>query len=423
MRIKKPAKRLQAMLKVCQGMKRCNGGFDIEVNADDGDTDMNGDPTKRKATGCGNILPRYRIENGYEVLIEFPEEADAMLEGSVDRKKPLSASRIHEIFKRISDEDVKALGFDPRYARPDWFVITVLAVPPPPVRPSVMFNSSARSSDDLTYKLADIVKANQALRTQELQGAAEHILQDYTRLLQWHVATLMDNEIGGQPQSFQRSGKPIKSIRQRIVGKGGRVRGNLMGKRVDFSARSVITPDPNLGIDQLGVPRSIAMNMTYPEIVTRYNINRMRELVKNGPNIHPGAKTIIRDDGKIVDLRYVKKSSDVHLEVGYRVERMIVDGDPVIFNRQPSLHKMSMMGHKVKVLPWSTFRLNLSCTTPYNADFDGDEMNMHVPQVRRHDNFRRNENVASQAYDGPLCSLVARFFLLSFSLMVLVLRF
>lgn len=135
-----------------------------------------------------------------------------------------------------------------------------------------------------------------------------------------------------------------------------------MGKRVDFSARSVITPDPNLGIDQLGVPRTIAMNMTYPEIVTRFNIARMRQLVLNGPNIHPGAKTIIRDDGRQIDLRYIKKNSDLHLEIGYKVERHIVDGDPIIFNRQPSLHKMSMMGHKVRVFPWSTFRLNLSCT-------------------------------------------------------------
>jgi len=225
MRIKKPAKRLQAMLRICQGMRRCNGGFDVDASAIAGDDNMmNDDPAammrKSKSSGCGNMLPRYKVQGGYEVLIEFPEDSDAMLEGSVDRKKPLSASRIHEIFKRISDDDVRALGFDPMYARPDWFVITVLAVPPPPVRPSVMFNSSARSSDDLTYKLADIVKANQALRTQELQGAAEHILADYTRLLQWHVATLMDNEISGQPQSFQRSGKPIKSIRQRIVGKG-----------------------------------------------------------------------------------------------------------------------------------------------------------------------------------------------------------
>jgi len=392
MRIKKPAKRLHAMLKVCQTMKKCNGGFTIDPAASveeaererlmaDGMGDGTDGPQKRQSSGCGNLLPKYKIQAGFEVLIEFPAETDAMLEGTADRKKPLSATRIHEIFKRISDDDVRALGFDPQYARPDWFVLTVLAVPPPPVRPSVMFNSSARSSDDLTYKLADIVKANQALKTQELQGAAEHILLDYTRLLQWHVATLMDNEISGQPQSFQRSGKPIKSIRQRIVGKGGRVRGNLMGKRVDFSARSVITPDPNLGIDQLGVPRTIAMNMTYPELVTRFNLARMKELVKNGPNVHPGAKTIIRDDGRVIDLRYIKKTSDLHLAVGYKVERHIVDGDPVIFNRQPSLHKMSMMGHKVRVLPWSTFRLNLSCTTPYNADFDGDEMNMHVPQT------------------------------------------
>ena len=119
------------------------------------------------------------------------------------------------------------------------------------------------------------------------------------------------------------------------------------------------------GIDQLGVPRTIALNMTYPEIVTRFNIGRMRELVKNGPNIHPGAKTIIRDDGRVIDLRYIKKTSDLHLEIGYKVERHIVDGDPVIFNRQPSLHKMSMMGHKVRVFPWSTFRLNLSCVSTH----------------------------------------------------------
>ena len=383
MRITKK-KRLGGMLKVCQGMKRCNGGYDIDEEAVVGEdalisgdrTDMDTRPS-RVSSGCGNLLPQYRVEEGFKVMITFPEDSDVM-EGEQDRKKMLSAGRIHEILKRVSDDDYRTLGFDPVYARPDWFVITVLAVPPPPVRPSVMFSSSARSSDDLTYKLADIVKINQQLRRHEQQGAAEPILQDYSDLLQYHVATLMDNELSGQPQSLQRSGKPIKSIRQRLVGKAGRVRGNLMGKRVDFSARSVITPDPNLGIDQLGVPRTIAMNMTIPEIVTPYNIDKMRRLVRNGPSVHPGAKNIIRDDGKLVDLRFVRKSSDLHLEVGYRVERHIDNNDPVVFNRQPSLHKMSMMGHRIKVMPWSTFRLNLSCTSPYNADFDGDEMNMHV---------------------------------------------
>ena len=153
-----------------------------------------------------------------------------------------------------------------------------------------------------------------------------------------------------------------------------------MGKRVDFSARTVITPDPNLRIDQVGIPRSIAQNLTFPEIVSPFNIEKMHELVRRGHSQYPGAKYIIRANGDRVDLRFHPKSSDIHLQCGYKVERHIRDGDLVVFNRQPTLHKMSMMGHRVKVLPFSTFRLNLSCTSPYNADFDGDEMNLHVPQ-------------------------------------------
>ena len=125
------------------------------------------------------------------------------------------------------------------FVRPDWFITTILPIPPPPVRPSVMFDSANRSSDDLTYKYADILKINASLRRQEQQGAPAHILQDYTDLLQYHVATMCDNELSGLPQSLQRGGRPIKSIRQRLVGKAGRIRGNLMGKRVDFSARTV----------------------------------------------------------------------------------------------------------------------------------------------------------------------------------------
>ena len=153
-----------------------------------------------------------------------------------------------------------------------------------------------------------------------------------------------------------------------------------MGKRVDFSARTVITGDPNLSIDEVGVPRSIARNLTFPESVTPYNIERLQEAVRNGPSEHPGAKYVIRDNGERIDLRYSKRGGDIPLQFGYKVERHLVDGDLVIFNRQPSLHKMSMMGHKIRVMPYSTFRLNLSVTSPYNADFDGDEMNLHAPQ-------------------------------------------
>lgn len=258
-------------------------------------------------------------------------------------------------------------------------IITYLIVCPPQVRPSVSVDATLRCEDDLTFQYVQVIKANIQLKSQETKGAAGHIISETATLLQFYSATLMNNEISSG-SSQQRSGRPIKAISTRLKGKEGRLRGNLMGKRVDFSARTVITPDPNLSLDELGVPLSIALNLTFPEVVTPMNIEWLRKLVENGPTEWPGAKYIIRDDGIRIDLRYLKKRSDIHLAYGYVVERHMINGDYVLFNRQPSLHKMSIMGHRVRVLPYSTFRLNLSVTTPYNADFDGDEMNMHLPQ-------------------------------------------
>ena len=275
------------------------------------------------------------------------------------------------------------MGLSNDYARPEWMIITVLPVPPPPVRPSISVDGSGQgmqSEDDLTYKLGDIIRANGNVRRCEMDGSPGHVVAEFEQLLQFHVATYMDNDIAGQPQALQKSGRPVKSIRARLKGKEGRLRGNLMGKRVDFSARTVITGDPNLSLDEVGVPRSIARTLTYPETVTRYNLHKLAQLVKNGPNMHPGAKYVIRDTGERIDLRHHKRSGEITLQYGWKVERHIIDGDYIIFNRQPSLHKESMMGHRVRVMPYSTFRLNLSVTSPYNADFDGDEMNLHVPQ-------------------------------------------
>ncbi|KAJ2911565.1 hypothetical protein MD484_g8848, partial [Candolleomyces efflorescens] len=259
-------------------------------------------------------------------------------------------------------------------------ILTVLPVPPPPVRPSIAVDGGAmRSEDDLTYKLGDIIKASANVRRCEQEGAPAHVISEFEQLLQFHVATYMDNDIAGIPQALQKSGRPVKAIRARLKGKEGRLRGNLMGKRVDFSARTVITGDPNLELDEVGVPRSIAMNLTFPERVTPYNIAYLQELVRNGPTTYPGARYVVRDTGERIDLRYNKRA-DAFLQYGWIVERHLKDGDFVLFNRQPSLHKMSMMSHRVRLMPYSTFRLNLSVTPPYNADFDGDEMNMHVPQ-------------------------------------------
>ena len=197
-------------------------------------------------------------------------------------------------------------------------------------------------------------------------------------MLQVYYSNYIDNERAGVVSAVQKNKRPLKTFRQRIKGKTGRVRGNLMGKRVNFSGRSVITADPTIDIDEVGVPRSLAKIHTFPERVTRFNIKKLTELVARKDE-WPGAKYYIDNDGVRHDLHYVRGTPT--LKEGMIVERHINNGDIVLFNRQPSLHKMSIMGHRVRVLDYSTFRLNLSCTTPYNADFDGDEMNIHVPQV------------------------------------------
>jgi DNA-directed RNA polymerase II subunit RPB1 len=362
-RIRNPERRLRAFTTLCQ--------------------------TKREDEVTGAPQPTYRLEYGtMKIMAEFPpgRQIDMDEGGTMDaaeQKQEITPAKALEILKRIPDEDCIALGFDPKFSRPDWMILTVLPVPPPPVRPSVQMDSSARSEDDLTHQLGEIIKANNRLRKQEESGAPAHIINEFAMLLQMHITGLIDNTCPGLPQAKQRGGRPIKSISQRLKGKEGRVRGNLMGKRVDFSARTVITGDPNLALDELGVPWGIALNLTFPETVTPHNIDRLKQLVENGPHPPPGqtgARHIIRDDGVRVDLRFLRGDRDRHLEPGYTVERHMVNGDVVIFNRQPSLHKMSMMGHRVRILPYSTFRLNLSVTSPYNADFDGDEMNMHLVQ-------------------------------------------
>lgn len=170
---------------------------------------------------------------------------------------------------------------------------------------------------------------------------------------------------------------------QRLKGKQGRFRGNLSGKRVDFSGRTVISPDPNLMIHQVGVPERVAKILTYPEKVNPANLQRMKQLVRNGTEKHPGANYVQQKGFSFKKyLAYGNREKVAQdLKCGDIVERHLTDGDIVLFNRQPSLHKMSIMSHLAKVQPQRTFRFNECACTPYNADFDGDEMNLHLPQT------------------------------------------
>ena len=280
----------------------------------------------------------------------------------------LTAAEALAILERISDDTCRLIGLDPKQARPEWLIITVLPVAPPCVRPSVNMEMKGKGEDDLTHVLGHILRYNKELKKKDRRNTARH-LADVREQLQIHVTSLIDNDVAGVPQSLHKSGRPINSLASRLKGKTGRVRGYIMGKRVDFSARTVITGDPNISIEEVGVPISIAMNLTFPERVTRLNLAKLQGLVDNAPN-YPSATYVVKPETNVrIDLSLVPCKPP--LEIGDVVERNMITGDWVLFNRQPTLHKPSMMAHRVRVMPYSTFRLNVNVTTGYNADFDG----------------------------------------------------
>ncbi|MEX0910582.1 MAG: DNA-directed RNA polymerase subunit A', partial [Nitrosopumilaceae archaeon] len=349
----------------------------------------------------------------YDLIFTKPTIFIEKTELGENRLLPIT---IRERFSHMIDDDLKLLGYDPATARPEWFVLQVLPVPPVTVRPSIILETGIRSEDDLTHKLVDIIRVNQRLKESKEAGTPPLIVQDLVDLLQYHATTYFDNEVSGIPQAHHRSGRPLKTLTQRLKGKEGRFRGSLSGKRVDFSSRTVISPDPNLDISEVGVPESVAIKLTIPEVVTEWNIERLKKLVINGPNKFPGANYIVRPDGVKIRLDFVEDREAIanNIEIGYLIERHLSDGDIVMFNRQPSLHQMSIMGHYVKVLPNKTFRLHPSVCPPYNADFDGDEMNLHVPQSEEARAeaillMRVQDQLISPRYGGPIIGALRDF--------------
>ncbi|HLC56187.1 MAG TPA: DNA-directed RNA polymerase subunit A' [Candidatus Nanoarchaeia archaeon] len=295
--------------------------------------------------------------------------------------KRVSPIEIRARLEKIPDKDVVALGVNPAYARPEWMVLTVMPIPPVTTRPSITLETGERSEDDLTHKLGDIVRINQRLFENINAGAPEIIIEDLWDLLQYHVTTYFDNSITQVPPARHRSGQPLKTLTERIKSKEGRIRHNLAGKRVNYAARTVISPDPKIKFNEVGVPLIVAMELTVPEMVTEWNMKRLKEFIKRGPTQYPGSNYVVRPDGKKKKITDETREQLLEeLQPGYIVERHLMDGDIAIFNRQPSLHRMSIMCHKVKILPGRSFRLNPAVCTPYNADFDGDEMNLHIPQ-------------------------------------------
>lgn len=319
-------------------------------------------------------------------------------------KEELDPMKIRERFENIPDEDLDRIGF--RGGRPEWLILTLFPIPPVTIRPSITLETGERSEDDLTHKLSDIVRINQSLKENIEIGAPEFIIKDLWELLQYHIATYMDNELTGVPQARHRSGRPLKGIIQRLKAKEGRIRGNLLGKRVNYSSRTVISPDPRLDINEVGIPEVVAKELTIPVYVTKNNIEICRDMInKNIVNY------VIRPDGRRIRVNDTNIQLILeNLTIGWVLERQLKDGDIVLFNRQPSLHKISIMAHNVRVLPGRTFRLNPSVCPPYNADFDGDEMNLHALQsieamVEADMLMNVKRNIISPRFGGPIIAL------------------
>ncbi|MBC5793130.1 MAG: DNA-directed RNA polymerase subunit A' [Nanohaloarchaea archaeon] len=324
----------------------------------------------------------------------------------------LKPEDIEERFEKISDEAAATLGVEG--GRPEDLIISHLPVPPVTMRPSITLETGERSEDDITHKLVDIIRINKRLQNNIEIEAPEFIIDDLHELLQYHVSTLFYNDMSNVPPARHRSGRSLKSLIERVQGKEGRFRQNLIGKRVNFSARTVISPDPNIGINEVGVPYEVAKKLTIKRQVSEDNIEDVQKWIENGKEEHPGVNYVFQPDGR--RRRVTEENKEDLLETiepgeGWEVERQLIDGDVVLFNRQPSLHRMSIMAHKVRVLPYRTFRINPNVCAPYNADFDGDEMNLHVPQTEEsraeaEELLKVQEHVKSPKTGGPIIGML-----------------
>jgi len=316
--------------------------------------------------GCGTLQPKSIRKEGLATIFAEWKNESGDAEPIIIKVTP---EMVQKNFKRISDDDVTFMGFSPVFSRPDWMICQVMSVPPPAVRPSVKHDAQQRSEDDLSHILVNIIKTNKTLQEKIMNNAPANVIDDWTTVLQYYVATQVDNKIPGVASVAQRSGRPLKSIKDRLNGKGGRMRGNLMAKRVDYSARSVITADPNISIRELGIPMKIAKNITKPVVVNKINKAFLTKLVQNGADVWPGAKTLEKKNGEVITLRYYLDRNSITIEEGDIVHRHMMDGDAILFNRQPTLHRMSMMCHIARIMKrGDTFRMNVADTKPYNAD-------------------------------------------------------
>lgn len=355
----------------------------------------------QECRACGSIQPEYRVSTSDNCTV-------IQSDGAV-----LSADTCLRRFENVDDDTVRLIGLDPVLVHPRNFIITAFPIIPTCCRPFVTSDGST-CDDDLTYQLGEIVKNN-------ILFSQTNDERFYWNLL-FRIHTYFNNS--QKKAKHATTGRAIRGLKDRIAGKTGILRNNLLGKRVNQSGRTVAGPDTFIDIDTAIVPKAMADILTVVEHVNPINIVQMNLLLKNGGinyvirngkkintnivasgsegifrhgDVIRGAdftvKCVVTDtrnvpklcDGDAVirdgrQIQQLQKSENLTLEVGDCVYRKLRDGDMVLLNRQPTLHKASMMAFRAKILPINTIKINLAVSSPFNCDFDGDEMNIHVPQ-------------------------------------------
>jgi DNA-directed RNA polymerase beta' subunit len=328
-----------------------------------------------------------------------------------DKDTFLDAAFVHAAMVLLFEHEAQVLGliYSPRSRgahmsriAADMFFLDTLLVPPSKFRPENMTSGSSITEHSKNTLYRNILAQCENIRQihDEIRGIVVDTSraprnENNLRLVQVELQENVNALVDKSSSRFRNNQRHPEGVKQILEKKEGLFRQNMMGKRVNFAARSVISPDPNIETNEIGVPPVFARRLTYPEPVTNFNYFELRQAVMNGEDIWPGAVAIESEDGRLISLR--GKSADERLalanqllapsksrmngSLSKKVHRHLNNGDIVIMNRQPTLHKPSMMCHRARVLTGEkTIRMHYANCNTYNADFDGDEMNMHFPQ-------------------------------------------
>lgn len=345
---------------------------------------------KKKASGTS----RNGVASEPRILPISKNTRGLFMKKSKDQDQLMDAHACKLLVSRYNKDDIALLGLKKNHI--ENFIISSIQIGSRAVRPSIRTDGTT-AEDQLTEMYVSLLRSIKDCGGNITSIGGGSIGSKSSQIGPSDIYNAYKNLISAKGLNTDGGSIPTKGIFERLSGKYGRMRNNLMGKRVNYCSRSVITGDPTISINELGVPQSVASRLTFPEVVTARNRDFLMKLVSNG-NRYPGAvsKTLPSGTVQLIDTQVINSSgwgssndadgrlggeaTNDPLPLGTIVNRHLLDGDYVLFNRQPTLHKSSFMGHRVKVLPYSTYRLNLSATSSYNADFDGDEMNLHALQ-------------------------------------------